>query len=232
MLNQLEHAKKIEELRSRWDQAEGLNKFAESLRPALIAPVIAELRYAGRYVLDALGPDVGDAEALTRLDIAIYHCRTAYMDAADVCVAFMDASISRAQRDYGIAKIIESNPDFPALLSELRHVESLIRESRRDRTSRIQYYDQVELSIPELVNRFNKIELPKVKRLTLQDGIFQSISLSLTASCIAALVFHLLPLQKLHIEHTTYLALYLGALVLVLAISVNIIKIYRYKNAH
>lgn len=111
-----------QELRLRWDAAEEAIKRAEVLRNLISVPAIAELRYAGRRVVDALGEKDKNKRRQLFSD-ACRICERAQFDALDAQVVYLLSTYkdvpSRRLREPNLAKFRQLH----SLLSELMRAQ-------------------------------------------------------------------------------------------------------------
>lgn len=149
-----------------WNNTEKVTKQAELLNGALIRPSINELRYAGRWMVLALGAILADKsriDKLTTVDNAVSYailcCMQAKHDAIDSIVLLLHEKIDALNERYSSFVIAQFVQDYDNFLKEVTHVDRLITTSRGERENRAELYDTIfKEHLPKLIEFLARIQ--------------------------------------------------------------------------
>ena len=126
-----------------WNKAERVIKLAEMSDGSLVLPAIAELRYAGRRLVDFLAVYLEDNDNIEKLESisadALQNILRAKHDAIDAMVIKAGDEISEVIETHGA----EVFPDVRDDIKAIQKIKSKIASTRSDRTARSDTYDQI-----------------------------------------------------------------------------------------
>lgn len=145
-----------------WDRAERDIKLAEQVCGAAVIPAIAELRYAGRRLVDCLR-SVADGEPAARTEglvqDALLNCVRARHDAIDASIARMAEHVRLMVERLGHHAVAQAFPEFAAFQTRLDDAHGLIAESRGERRRREDIYTALEeAGFPPLVAEYRRLK--------------------------------------------------------------------------
>ena len=151
------------EIAAEWDDAESVIKIAEQVSGKVVLPAVAELRYAGRRLIDAINAALGDAEPdeiKSYLHDALFNCHCAKHDAMDAAFSQIAITLELMVKKLGYENILAAYPGFAGFYSEFEIARSRIVNSRKNRQERLPIYDEIkEIEFPEIVSEFTKIKI-------------------------------------------------------------------------
>ena len=141
------HKDRLASVRREWDRAEEAIKLAEQIGGKVVYPSVAELRYGGRRLIEALHEiDKGgsDASISALLQDAEFDCHRARHDAIDAATATISIELNIIAKKIGYDVILKCFPDYPKLIADLNSVRGKIAISRRNRSDRAVIYSTIE----------------------------------------------------------------------------------------
>ena len=153
-----------------WNSTEKVIKEAELIGGDLIQPSINELRYAGRWIVLALGAIIKNEEKIDRLttvqsalSYASLCCMQAKHDAIDSVVLYMHEKIDELNGRYTSHTIAMYVKDYEEFLTEVSEVDRAIILSRGERENRLELYERiVSKHLPKLADFLKRIRLAEV----------------------------------------------------------------------
>jgi hypothetical protein len=137
---------RIASLAALWDRTEMILKRAESLSEKVTIPAIVELRYAGRRILDIVRvlTNEGDrSNSRPYLDDNLQEAERLVESARHDGIDSIISYVSQQTR-----KLDAPSPDLVTLIKEL---ETLLIESRVNRSRKNSYYEQIEFRVEQLL---------------------------------------------------------------------------------
>ena len=173
-----------------WDQAEEVIKLAEQVVLDVVIPAVAELRYAGRRIVDGLNAHAAgrpESEVRSFIEEAKFDCLRARHDAIDAALAKMAVDLDLLARQMGYDVIHNSFPAFVDFLGRLDHARMEIAGSRRDRQNRDAIYSAISRSdFPALVKDYKALRRSEAvmriivgrKRLGIAIGILAGLAIA------------------------------------------------------
>lgn len=181
----------IAEIKREWDKAEEVVKLAELVCEDVIIPAVAELRYAGRRLVDALnGQATGktEGEVIALVEDARFCCFRSRHDAIDAALGRMALEIDVLANAMGYDVVHNSYPDFVAYVQRLTSARRQIAISRGDRNNREAIYESlVATDFSKLVDDHLALKTSETtmriivdrKRLTIWLGIIASLAIAI-----------------------------------------------------
>lgn len=135
-----------------WDEAELAVKIAEQVQREVVGPSIAELRYAGRKIVQAIAVRASDPDKAIRLLYdAEFDCYRARHDAIDAATSYMADIMFWACKELGVNNVTTSFPRFSELNTMLVAVRQKIAKSRQNRDDRDVIYRIIqETDLPKM----------------------------------------------------------------------------------
>ena len=163
---------KLNELADEWDKAEAYIKKAEGITENVTAVAIAELRYAGRRMIDAIREYQKSGESddfITFADEARMFCYRAQHDAIDSCFLYLRKKLRYMQNRFGLELIQRhSSADYNALWDTIYEADETVSLSRGDRGKRNEVYDKLATEIIDLMVTTNR-SLEKNEKLIVDE---------------------------------------------------------------
>jgi hypothetical protein len=135
-----------------WDEAELAVKIAEQVQREVVGPSIAELRYAGRKVVQAMSVRETEPDRAIRLLYdAEFDCYRARHDAIDAATSYMTDIMYWACKELGVNNVTASFSNFAELNRMLVSVRQEIAKSRKNREDRDSIYRVIqETDLPKM----------------------------------------------------------------------------------
>lgn len=177
----------IAEISREWDKAEEVVKLAELVCEDVVIPAVAELRYAGRRLVDALNAQAtGKAEAAVTalVEDARFCCFRSRHDAIDAALGRMAIEIDLLADAMGYDIVHNSYPEFVGFVQRLTDARRQIATSRGDRNNREAIYETlVATDFSKLVDDYLALKTSETtmriivdrKRLGVWIGILGSL---------------------------------------------------------
>jgi hypothetical protein len=143
----------IRQLIAQWNIAERRIKKAEQVRAnQVVGAAIAELRYAGRklvdasqLLLDAPADPSTKGRALEYLADATEDCVKAKHDAIDSMLDFITAWLARTEEKLGLTAVVRFFPNYIEVTATISTIQDKIADSRADRNKlRDSIYNEIE----------------------------------------------------------------------------------------
>ena len=138
---------RLASIRHEWNRAEEVIKLAEQIGGKVVFPSVAELRYGGRRLIEALhqiGQGGSDETVTGLLQDAEFDCHRARHDAIDSATATIGVEVKIIASKIGYDVILQCHPGFPKLVADLNSVREKIAISRKDRFDREAIYSTIE----------------------------------------------------------------------------------------
>ncbi|TPJ40092.1 hypothetical protein [Mesorhizobium sp. B2-7-1] len=161
-----------------WTAADAVVNQAHTLRPELAFGPAMELRAAGAALRDCMMALVGEGPrtpiddiAFRLLDGALGICRRARRNAVDSIIIFLNESLDKALEDYGTDRLLSLNAGLPYFKDQLLECRNLLESARRRPDAElVRDYELLEIKLPELIDRFQRLELPKRTRFSVRNS--------------------------------------------------------------
>lgn len=130
------HKEILADIASKWDQAEEAIKLAEQVTHSVTYPAIAELRYAGRRIVDVLNEIANsneEARIAELLHDAKFDCLRARHDATDAAASKIALDLEIMRKKLGYNAILKTCPDFAAFTNLLVHINEKSHRSSSEK---------------------------------------------------------------------------------------------------
>ena len=161
MANWEAYKDQLASIRREWDRAEEDIKLAEQIGGKVVYPSVAELRYGGRRLIEALheidkGASYASISAL--FQDAEFDCHRARHDAIDSATATIGVELKIIASKIGYDVILQCHPEFPKLVADLNNVRDKIAISRKNRSDREAIYSTIEAAdFQEIVESYRNL---------------------------------------------------------------------------
>jgi len=137
---------RFESIANEWDKAEKAIKLAEQVCDSVVIPAVAELRYAGRRIVDAInaaknGCPSEQVEGL--IADAEFDCHRSIHDAIDAALNEMSIQTDLLAKEMGYDVVNNSYPEFVDFSKKLVAARQQIASSRGDRDNRQAIYESI-----------------------------------------------------------------------------------------
>lgn len=168
----------VNKICAEWNRAERAIKISEQVIGEDPFPSIKELRYAGRRIVEAFASlDSGDdSDALAQLQDAYFDCLRAKHDAMDVAINEIAGRIRLSQEDLGPETVIQAFPEFTKLLRGLNVFENQIADSREDRGTRDEVYEEIQANFDDTLRLYDEFKASEALMKSLADNAEQAAS--------------------------------------------------------
>jgi|CXWL01.1.fsa_nt_gi hypothetical protein len=149
-----------------WVQAEEVLKLVERIKGEVFIPSIMELRYAARRIVQAhvdfnAGNTTDDCLE-THFIEAIENCKKARHDAIDSAIAFIDDQYTKLTDTVGLLLITRGFPQYPEFRKEMRKIDTLVVESRKNRNGLNSSYETIKKEhLEKMVDLYFEMESSK-----------------------------------------------------------------------
>lgn len=179
-----------------WDKAESVIKRSELTTLDQCTPAVAELRYAGRRIVDAFvkagTPGDHNAAIQALLEDARFCCHRAQHDAIDVTIAKIAIDLDNLTTKLGFEPVLHAYPEFREFYAEFAVVRDKIVVSRANRHDRHVVYDLIaNTDLNDLVRRYERIMAvrPLAKRTALKMRLGSINGYVITGATILGMLF-------------------------------------------
>lgn len=145
-----------------WDKAEEYIKLAEQIEANVETVAVAELRYAGRRLVDAIneyGNTGEDGDFGLFIDETRAFCLRAQHDALDSIFLFLRKRLFLIENEFGREIISQYSAQYVELWEQIYEADEYVAASRGDRLKRPELYDQMaDELIPRMIKTYRALK--------------------------------------------------------------------------
>lgn len=153
---------KISDAIAEWDKAEEYIKLAEQIEANVETVAVAELRYAGRRLVDAInefGNSGEDGDFGLFIDETRAFCLRAQHDALDSIFLFLRKRLFLIENEFGREIISQYSAQYIELWEQIYEADEYVAVSRGDRQKRPEIYDKMaEELIPRMIKTYRALK--------------------------------------------------------------------------
>ena len=163
----------VQKICAEWNRAERAIKISEQVLGEDPFPPIKELRYSGRRVVEALQAIEENKPQETVLELlqdAYFDCLRAKHDAIDVAVNEIAGRLRFAERDLSLRSVVKAFPKFPKLVELLSEIEKSIADSRQNRSSRDEVYNDIQENFDGIITLYDEFKSSEEVMLKIADS--------------------------------------------------------------